>query len=398
MSKTDDGGGMLGRHVQPLRDQRDETWEEMVGTIQEDVPAYGRFETADEEARWSQGLLQLFDLFLELAVQNRWLTPVEAQAIRDTGATRFDQGFRDDEVRSSVRIAIGVARTRIMREYSPTCAEDKEAMDRVLALLDRYGNEVEDLLEEGWERRRDELERGSRELLQFVDDLAADALSDSEFSRRARDLGFDPEGGLFFVLVPDTPSGAEATADLKQRPGNALVLHRISVETPHWLTVVQRGHPKDWSLLMEAAETTAARLRTTAIVVGPCIGPAECHDRYTAVVPLVLYVDTLADRRAVLDAAELTLYSVVASLPPMARLRLRRDVLRGVETDPKLLEFLRVSIDVQFVLSHVERATGWDIKTVYDRRSHLEAVTGRKYLDTMDQLAFVLAFCATRLP
>ena len=392
-----DDGGLLGRHVQPLRDQREAAWQEMVAGIQDDVPAYTRFVTPDEEAGWAEGVMLLFDLFLELAVQDRWLTPLEAQAVRGTGGTRFDQGFEDDEVRASVRIAIGVARTRIMKEYAPTSPEDKEAMDRVLALLDRYGNEVEDLLVEGWEVRRDELAIGSREVVRFVEDLAADRLSDAEFSRRMDQLGMDPDVDQGFVLLPDTAAGAEASNRLKQRVEPTVVLHRSSVVTPHRLLVIPVPGPKEWSAVVGETDAAAAHSHTTALVFGPCNGAAECQDRYAAAVVLVPHLASLADGRAALDAVELTLYSVVASLSPTARRWLRRDVLRGVETHPKLLEFLRVSIAVQFVLNAVERETGWDIKTVRDRRAQLEAITGRQYADAADQTAFVLAYCAARL-
>lgn len=126
-------------------------------------------------------------------------------------------------------------------------------------------------------------------------------------------------------------------------------------------------------------------------------GPAECHDRYATAVVLVPYLALLADGKAVLRSTALTLYSVVATLPPAARRCLRRDVLRGVEANKKILEFLRVSIEVGFVLNAIERATDWDIKTVYDRRDQLEGATGRRYADKVDQTLFTLAYCAAVL-
>lgn len=394
-----DEGGRLGRHVQPLLDKREAAWQEMISKIQDAVPAYTRFASPDEEAGWADGVLRLFGLFLELAVRNRWLTADEAQAIRDTGATRFDQGFEDDEVRASVRIAIGVARTRIIAEYAPASAKDKEAMDRVLALLDRYGNEVEDLLVAGWEARRDELATGNPALVQFVDDLVAGLLTDSEFTRRMEAVGLDPTAGQCLVLLPYTSAGADATARLKDDQAPTIVVHRSSAATPHRLLVIPVRHARDRSGVVRAVEAAAARSKTTAVMAGPCRGPAECEDSYAATAVLVPYVASLAEGRAVLesDTGAFTVFSVVASLPPAARQWLLRDILRGADRDPKLMEFLRLSIESEFVLNEVQRRTGMAMRTVYGSRDRLEKMTGRRYADAGDQTAFVLAYSVVRL-
>jgi hypothetical protein len=382
-----------------LLDQRESAWQEMVSKIQDEVPAYTLFASPDEEAGWAEGVLRLFGLFLELAAQDRWLTADEAHAIRDTGATRFDQGFGDNDVRASVRIAIGVARTRIISEYSPAGAEDKEAMDRVLALLDRYGNEVEDLLVAGWEARRDELATGSPALVQLIVDLADGLLTDSEFARRMEAVGLDPTAGQCLILLPYTQAGADAVAQLKDDQKARVVLHRSSAETPHRLLMIPVQHARDRSALLRAVEAAAARPKTTALVVGPCHGPAECEDRYAEAVVLVPYAAALAEGRAVLEAdtGEFTLCSVVASLSPAARQWLLRDVLRGADKDPKLVNFLRESIESEFVLNEIARRTGWDIRTVYARRDRLEKTTKRRYADAADQTALILAHCVIRL-
>lgn len=399
MSSGEAAGGLLGRHVQPLLDQREPAWQEMVFKIQDEVSAYRRFPTPNEETEWAEGVLGLFGLFLELAVQDRWLTADEVQTIRGTGATRFDQSFGDDDVRASVRIAIGVARTRIIAEYSPAGAEDKDAMDRVLALLDRYGNEVEDLLVAGWDSRRDELATGSPALVQLVVDLTDGLLTDSEFARRMEAVGLDPTAGQCLVVLPYTSAGADATARLKDARKATVVLHRASAETPHRLLVVQVQHARERSALLRSVEEAAARTKTTALVVGPCYGPAECKDRYAAAAVLVPYVNSLAEGRAVLEAdnGEFTLCSVVASLSPAALQWLRRDILRGADRDPKLMAFLRWSIESGFVLNEIGRRTGRDMKTVYARRDRLEETTERRYADVANQTALILAHVVTRL-
>jgi hypothetical protein len=397
MTHADDGG-LLGRHLQPLLDQRDDVWLEMVSTIQDRLPTYLAFATQDDQDQWGTGVLRLFDLFLELAVQDRWLTNDETEGIRATGATRFDQGFEVGEVRASVRIAIGVARTRIVREYSPKSPEDKEAMDRVLALLDRYGNEVADLLREGFEARRGELVSGNRDDVQFVDDLASGRLTtDKEFSRRVEALGFDATASLCFVLLADTAAGADVTTRLKDRFNAKAVLHRSAAGPPHRLLIAQAHAAHDCSRVSDAAREVAADAQTTAVVAGPCRGLAECHDRYGAAAVLVPHIASLAEGRAVLQARELTLYSVVVALPPPAREWLRRDVLRGLERNQKVFEFLRDSIRFGFVLNDVERGTDLNIKTIYKRRDELERATGRTYFDVMDQTVLALAYCAARL-
>ena len=108
---------------------------------------------------------------------------------------------------------------------------------------------------------------------------------------------------------------------------------------------------------------------------------------------------SLAAGRAVLevDTGEFTLCSVVASLSPAARQWLLRDVLRGAGKDPKLMEFLRVSIESEFVLNEVQRRTGWAMGTVYGRRDRLEKTTRRRYADAGDQTALALGYSVVRL-
>lgn len=392
---SDHDGGLLGRHLQPLLDQREATWDDMVSTIQHDVPSYRKFATPDEEAEWAAGVLQLFDMFLELAVeQPRWLTEKEAQSIRRTGATRFDQGFSIADVRASVRLAIGVARTRIMQEYEPTGPADRAAGDRVLALLDRFGNEVEDLLQEGYEARRDELTTGNQAASRFFDHLAGGVPTEGEFSRGMDRLGLDATAAYCSVLLPDSPAGVAVAAELGRLLPTTVVLHRSSAVTPHHLAVVPASGFKTCSEVSEAGRVAAGDFATTALATDSWRGPTECHDRYAAAVVLVPHLACLAEGRTLLKAAELTLHSVVASLPPPARQRLCRAVLRGVDANPELLEFLRVSIKIGFVLNAVKRQMDRDIKTVRRWRTQLELATERKYLDKTDQFLLMLGYFA----
>ncbi|HEX2040008.1 MAG TPA: hypothetical protein VHF47_09800 [Acidimicrobiales bacterium] len=145
-------------------------------------------------------------------------------------------------------------------------------------------------------------------------------------------------------------------------------------------------------------QVTAAQAGTTALAVEPCRTVAEHQDRYAAAVVLVPFLGRLAEDRAVLDAASLTPYSVAASLSPTARRWLRRDVLRGLDADRKLLRFLRSSIACKFVLNEVERQSGWEIKTVRRYRTKLEGHDGPQLRRCKGEYGLVGdAYCAAVL-
>lgn len=395
-----DEHGLLGGHIAPLRAKREDVWQDMLSVIHDEEPAYTRFATPEEEAEHGESVLRLFDLFLELAEAGRHeLTPMEEEAIRATGATRADQRFTFPMVRASVRAAVGVARAYIVEEYAPSGPEDKAAMGRVLAFLDWYGNRVEDLLHEGLEARvKDRAAHGRTELADLVVDVEGGAVTeDAEFARRVKTLGCDATVARGMVLLPDTRAGAAAASALKQQLSGATVLPRPQAATPHVLVLASVPVLDRWPAVLAVVQATAAQAGVTAVAVEPCQTVAEHQDRYAAAVVLVPFLGRLAEGRAVLDAASLTPYSVAASLSSRARRWLRRDVLRGLDADRKLLRFLRSSIACKFVLNAVERETGWEIKTVRRYRTKLEGVTGRKYADVADQAILVLAYCAAVL-
>jgi hypothetical protein len=170
---NDGDAGLLSRYLQPFLNEREAAWQEMVERIQDEVVAYTSFFTPDEEAGWAEGVLLLLELFLDLAVQGRWLTADDAQAIRNLGAKQFDQWFEENELRASVAIAIDVARTRLTKDDASTSPGDKDATERVLAILERFGNEVEEVLIEGWKARRDEVAIGSPETAKDQDGARA---------------------------------------------------------------------------------------------------------------------------------------------------------------------------------------------------------------------------------
>lgn len=397
-----DDGGLLGGHIAPLRAKREDVWQEMLLAIHDKELAYTHFATSEEEAKHGESVLRLFDLFLQLAEAGRHdLTPTEEEAIRATGATRADQGFTFPMVRASVRAAVDVVREHIVEEYEASSgrAGNKLALRRVLAFLDWYGNRVEDLLHEGLDaRNKDRAAYGRTELADLVGDVEGGAVAeDAEFVRRVEALGCDATVARGMVLLPDTRAGAAAASALKRQLSGTTILSRPQAATPHVLVLASVPALDRWPAAVAVVQATAGQAGTTAVAVEPCRTVAEHQDRYAAVVVLVPFLGRLAEGRAVLDVASLTPYSVAASLSPTARRWLRRDVLRGLDTDRKLLRFLRSSIACKFVLNAVERETGWDIKTVRGYRTQLETMTGRTYADVSDQAILVLAYCAAVL-
>lgn len=393
-------GGLLGAHLVPLRARREEVWREMLSAIHDEEPAYTRFDTPDEEAEHGESVLRLFDLFLQLAEGGRrQLTPIETEAIRATGATRADQGFGYPAVRASVRAAVGVARRFIVDEYAPVEPEDRAALRRVLEFLEWYGNEVEDLLHEGLAaRNKHRATHGRTELTNLIGDVEAGVIvEDADFARRVSALGCEAVLARGMVLFPDTKSGAAAASAVRTQLPGAVVVHRPEAVTPHVLLLVEVALPDHWPMAIETGQVAAAQAGTTAVAIQPCCTVAEYHDRYCAAVALVPYLGRLAEGRAVVDATTLIPFSVVASMPLKARRWLRREVLRGLDDDRKLLTFLHLSITCGFVLNEVERQSGWDIKTVRGYRTQLEKTTGRKYAEVSDQAVLALAGCVTIL-
>jgi hypothetical protein len=393
-------GGLLGPHLEPLRAKRDEVWEEMVSTIQHEEPSYTRFASPEEEAEWGEGVLTLFDLFLELAREDRrHLTPLEMEAIRSVGRRRADQGFDFPALRASVRAAVGVARRYIVDEYSPSEPGDKAALRQVLEFLAWYGSQVEDLLHDGLDAcNKDRVTRGARELARLIEDIETETITDdTELARRIGAAGCAAGLDRALVLLPDNHAGLEAARTIRTELETVSVLRRSGAATPHLLALVGMPITDKWASVMAVVHLAATKTKTTALAVRPCKTTSEYHDRYAAAAVLVPHVGTLAGGQSILDVAELTPYSVVASLPPTARQWLRREVLRGVETMKKLVDFLGVSIQFKFTLTSIEQSTGWDIKTVYSRRDQLEEVTGRRYADPGDQAALVLGYCAAQI-
>lgn len=395
-------GGLLGRHLRPLLDQREATVEEMAHAVQDSVADYRTFASADDEAEWASGLASLLDLFLSLAAEERWLTPAEAHGIRTIGARRAEQGFPVGSMRLSVRIAVGVARRRILEEYEPDSAEDRRSLEAVLELLHRFSSAVEDLFGEGHERRRQELQRqGGETVTRLLREVLDGALVDeTAFNQRARAARCDPAVPRLLFLAPDE-AAATRLGELMDGTTSLHIVGR-SAPTPHAVLVVAAPLPAGDEPIIERIGEAAAKAGTTALLVGRFDRVLDAHLGYVGSAPLAPYLRRLADGRSLLRAEDLALYRLAAALPAPVRASLRHEVFRLVDAlEPKAAaaDYADLACFVQhgFRVSAMERATGRNRKTFYGTRDRLEERTGRTLTTHENQVVVTLAYAVHRI-
>lgn len=395
-------GGLLGRHLRPLLDQRDATVDAMAAAVQEQVADYRTFATPEDEAAWAAGLAALLDLFLTLAAEDRWLTPAESHGIRSIGAVRAQQGFTASSVRASVRAAVGVARTLIVDEYEPANDDDRAAMKDVLDLLHRFASTVEDLLQDGHARRIAELRAtGGENAARLLHDVLDGAVTDdATYEDRAASVGCDPSISHLLFLT-DAEAGPKIAA--LARPELSGV-HVVARPTPvsHGVVAVAVPLPIAGSSPLARVSELAAKARTTVLYLGRYNRPLDAHLRYAGAVPLVPHLARLADRRPILHADDLALYRLAAALPEPVRASLHHEVFGELESlaageARRLYDALACFVRHNFRTAGVERETGRNRKTVYLTRDRLSAATGRSLLDAADQTVLSIAYAVHRI-
>ncbi len=397
-------GGLLGRHLRPLLDQRAATVEEMAFEVQDSVADYRTFASADDEAEWASGLASLLDLFLSLAAEDRWLTPAEAHGIRAIGARRAEQGFQVGSMRLSVRIAVGVARRRILEEYEPDSAEDRRSLEAVLELLHRFSSAVEDLFGEGYERRHQELRRqGGETAARLIHEVLDGALvDDTAYSERAQAARCDPAIPRLLFLAPDEATSTRLGELLN---GTTPELHIVgrSAPTPHAVLVVAAQVPAGDEAIIERMGEAAAKAGTTTLFVGHFDRVLDAHLGYVGSAPLMPYLGRLAEGKgSLLRAEDLALYRLAAALPAPVRASLRHEVFRRVDAlEPKdaATDYADLACFVQhgFRVSAMERATGRNRKTFYLTRDRLEERTGQPLTTHENQVVVTLAYAVHRI-
>lgn len=397
------GGGLLGRHLRPLLDQREATVEEMAHAVQDSVADYRTFASADDEAEWASGLASLLDLFLSLAAEDRWLTPAEEHGIRAIGARRAEQGFQVGSMRLSVRIAVGVARRRILEEYEPDSAEDRRSLEAVLELLHRFSSTVEDLFGEGYERRRQELRRqGGETVTRLLHEVLDGALvDDTAYGKRARAAQCDPAVPRLLFLAPDE-AAARRLGELMNGTTPGLHIVGRSTPTPHAVLVVAAPLPAGDETIIERINEAAAKAGTTTLLVGRFDRVLDAHLGYVGSAPLAPYLGRLAEGGSLLRADDLALYRLAAALPAPVRASLRHEVFRLVDAlEPKdaATDYADLACFVQhgFRVSSMERATGRNRKTFYGTRDRLEERTGRTLTTHENQVVVTLAYAVHRI-
>jgi len=396
-------GGLLGRHLRPLLDQRETTVEEMAHAVQDRVADYRTFASAEDEAEWASGLSSLLDLFLALAAEDRWLTPAEAHGIRAIGGRRAEQGFPVGSMRLSVRIAVGVARRRILEEYEPDSAEDRRSLDAVLELLHRFASGVEDLFGEGHEKRRQELQRqGGQTVARLLDAVLDGTLvDDTAYTERARAAGCNPAIPRLVFLAPDLASAIHLRDLMNGTMPGVHVVGR-SAPTPHAVVVIAAPLPAGDEPTITRVGEAAAKAGTTVLLVGCFDRVLDAHLGYVGSVVLAPYLGPLADGRSLLRAEDLALYRLAAALPEPVRASLRHEVFRRVDAlEPKdaAADYDALACFVQhgFRVSAMERATGRNRKTIYATRDRLAERTGRPLTIHENQAVLTLAYAVHRI-
>lgn len=395
-----DSGGLLGRHLRPLLDQRAATVAAMATAVQAKIEEYGALPNEDEESEWATGLGRFLDLFLSLAGDDRWLSPAECHGIRAIGATRADQGIHPPAIRASVREAARVVRQRVMQEYEPSGDEDRAAMDAVLDLLHRFASTVEDLLEDGFNRRmREKQHRGGEGAERTLHDVLDGRLTDDGmYAARLRAMRCDPVVARMLFLVAD--GTASLCPLLSELPGVHLATR--SQPTPHGALVVAATVPASEPALLERVAEAAEQTKTTALYLGLFRQPSDAHLAYVGSVDLVPHLRRLAGRRALLRAADLIVHRAAAALPQSVRASIHAELFKAIEAmEPneaaKHYDALSCFVRNRFRTPAIRRETGRDRKTVYATRDKLAELTGRSLLDSDDQAALAIGLAVHQL-
>ncbi|HVF76070.1 MAG TPA: hypothetical protein VM938_13600 [Acidimicrobiales bacterium] len=397
MSAEGGRGGLVGRHLRPLLDRRDATVYAMGEAIQDEVIEYRIFQSPDDEAEWAEGLASLLDLFLTLSTEDRWLTPAETHGIRAIGAQRADQGFSPAATRLSVRIAVRVARDRIIEEYDPTTDEDRGAMTAVLNLLDRFSSAVQDLLDEGYRDRRNERNaRGGLTVAQLVHDVLDGALVDeAPFAERSRAAGCDAAvARAVFLSAGDVDLNRLAD---QLRVSDA-ACHVVGRSTPlaHGVVVAAVPIPAATEVLIAAVQDSAANAATTVLYLGTFQRPRDAHASYLGAVELVPHLPRIARGTGLVRSGDVVLHRFAAAIPGATRRALRQEVLRGLDALPPTKaaaaqEALACFVRHKFNITAVMSATGRNRKTVYMTRDQLELLLGMSLAEQEHQAVLALA-------
>ncbi len=398
------GGGLLGRHLRPLLEARDQTVQAMAEAVQNQVPHYRNFATPEQAVAWEAGLGLLLDLFLTLAGENRWLTPTEARAIESIGATRADQGFELSALRRSVRIAASVARAQIIAEYEPVGHEDRSAMNDVLTLLERFSRTVEDLLSEGHMHRVNELRvhANGRAARLVHDVLDGELLEWDAYLERSAAVGCDPHVPRALLLFQEADAPVLLTeAGVVELEGARAVPREAP--TPHGVLLLPVALEGKWtSVTVPAIRAGVLELGTAALIAGVFKTPRDLHHGYSGSQPLLPYLRQFPESSPVLEARDFTLHRLVAALPGPVRASLRHEVFRFLrECEPEeaaeLLHNLGLFIRNRFKVASVRQATGRHLRTVYKTRRELETVLRKSLDDPAHQMVVTLAFVAREL-
>lgn len=388
-------GGLLGRPLRPLLDQRDTTVQAMIDAVQDEVADYRTFGTADEEAEWAEGLGSLLDLFLSLASEDRWLTAVEGEAIRSIGAKRAQQGFTSAAVRASVRAAVGAARTRIINEYEPAGHDDRAAMQRVLELLHRFSGTVEDLLQDGHTKRLDDLRaRGGEGVGRLIHEiLDGVVLDDATFAARAAVVGCDPAVNRAIFLADDSVARGIGEAAARGELHAQLVRRIAPVE--HTVVLVSVPLHGTAQVVRDRIGQLARQEGTTVLYLGLWCRAVDVHCRYVSAVDLMPHLPKLGHPGGVIDADEVTMLRLAAALPKPVRVSLLHEVFGAISSLGQseaawYYDAIALFVRHDFRTPGIRAETGRDRKTVYGTRDKLATVTGRSLLEKANQTVIAI--------
>lgn len=379
-----------------LLEDRSETVAEILTTIQEEEPSYARFESAHDEERWAATVEWFYELFMQLAGDHRWLTASEQEEIRDIGRQRRAQAFEFDATKSAIRASVGIVRGRIWGLYPIAAETENFDGDRLLALLERFGRALEELMQSGFASEQGTA--ASRPSTALLEDVVAHRLRGADsVLQRAIELGCVAVPRVL-LMTPDA-AGAESIASAFVR---VILARRTAGRIPHTVLVV--AVPEGgWSIMLEEIRELASEARTTALVTTPSADLGELYDQYVCALPLMAHLTDFAGPGEIVLDSHVEYAMVMAALPRDVReAMIRRILLRPLtsqgEEDPKeVLAHLDLNVRLGYSALAIKNATGMDKKTVYSWRNRCSQAIRRSLTDPRDQALVALACHGRRL-
>lgn len=395
---------VLGALFDWLAATTDDIAEQMATAIRGEYPVYADFADEASERAWLHGLRATLTLFVEVATAERGLSIDERRHLAIIGENRADQGVPLDVVLGSVRLAMHVALSAVRHgaDELREVYDFEDAFDELSLAMTRFVNAVSTEISRGYIARSEaQATNLERDRAQFGSDLLGGAFRDyAAVASHVPVLGLTVPPTVGLVLVPASGSAQTLLSeDLGRAVPSALVVP-IGWETrPHIVLVVPAAVPSEWTEATKRVADVTDRHRITAVLVRPCDGPQQWHDRYVQAAGCLGVASSFAEGRSMVEATELVPAQLVASAPRAPLHAIEQEVLdpiRRHRNGPKLLRSLDALMRSGGSCKGAARLLGVAAETARRHKATIEQVTGLDFDRPLDAMHLALGWLLLR--